>query len=261
MSAGVAAPRVFGAAALAVPSTAPIEPRVAATLLRDLGFLASPDLPDRAGPAYLLVAIRPVPTLRHYDPEAVDYWASAGGRGVRRTLTRSTTVPLATDFSWGLIQLVDRLHVTNEYLTFGGALRAAQVDDALVGAFTSPAPLFRRGGHSQAIDPAADAVGAWFGRVLLAVDYVPGFERAITSADPVVRYAAFVRDVTERYRRSRLRDAEPELVRLLGHEAQRLRAEAPAAWVDGLALREATIAAPQGQLDRGSDRREDATSA
>ena len=37
--------------------------------------------------------------------------------------------------------------------------------------FTSPAPLLRRGGHSQAWDPPAEWLGGFFGRLLLAVDY------------------------------------------------------------------------------------------
>ena len=45
------------------------------------GFVAHPDLPEAPGPAFLLVALRPAPTLLHYDPEAVDYWVSDDGRG------------------------------------------------------------------------------------------------------------------------------------------------------------------------------------
>ena len=33
------------------------------------GFVAQPDLPDRPGPAFLLVALRPAPTLQHYRSE------------------------------------------------------------------------------------------------------------------------------------------------------------------------------------------------
>jgi hypothetical protein len=57
------------------------------------GFLAHPDLPDEPGPAFLLVALRPAPTMRHYDPEAIDYWVSQAGRGERRSLTRETPMP------------------------------------------------------------------------------------------------------------------------------------------------------------------------
>ena len=206
-------------------------------MLADLGFLASPDLPDRPGPAYLLVALRDIPTLRHYDPEAITYWVSEEGRGVRETLTRDTGLPIDIDFSWGLIQMVDRLHVTNEYLTFGGRLTADAIEGVVVAIFTSPVPLLRRGGHSQAWDPGADNLGAYFARLMVPVDYAPGFERFVAQADPICRYAAFLADATTRYRASSLvRNGQPELWSLLETEERRLRTEHPAEWAAGEAL-------------------------
>jgi hypothetical protein len=219
------------------PEPGQLDPASAATSLADLGFLASPDLPDRPGPAYLLVALREAPTLRHYDPEAIEYWISEGDRGIRQTLTRDTGLPLDIDFSWGLIRIVDRLHVTNEYLTFGGRLTADAVDGVVVAVFTSPAPLLRRGGHSQGWDPGADNLGAYFGRLMVPVDYAPGFERRVARADPISRYSAFLADATARYRSSSvLRAGRPELSSLLETEERRLRAEHPAEWAAGEAL-------------------------
>ena len=57
------------------------------------GFLAYPDLPDGPGPAFLIVALRSAPTLRHYDPEAVEYWVTEDGCGARRTMSRATPMP------------------------------------------------------------------------------------------------------------------------------------------------------------------------
>lgn len=215
-----------------------LDPASAAPLLRNLGFLASSDLPDRPGPAYLLVALRDAPTLHHYDPEAVDYWVTEAGRGVRRTLTRYTALPVETDFSWGLIRIVDRLRVTNEYLTFGGRLSVDAVDGAVVAVFSSPAPLLRRGGHSQGWDEGAETMGAFFSRFLLAVDVTPGFESRTARADPITRYAAFLADAMARYRASPpLRIGQPELWTLLQAEERRLRANHPIEWADGEALR------------------------
>jgi hypothetical protein len=214
-----------------------LDPASAGRLLANLGFLASPDLPDRPGPAYLLVALRDAPTLRHFDPEAVEYWVSDRGRGVRRTLTRASILPIDADFSWGLIRVVDRLHVTNEYLTFGGRMTVRLVDDVVVAVFTSPAPLLRRGGHSQPWDMGADSLGAFFSRFLLAVDYAPGFEARAASADPVTRYAAFVVDAIGRYRSSQtLRIDRPDLWILLQTEARRLQTDRPRDWEAGAAL-------------------------
>ena len=215
-----------------------LDPVGAAVSLADLGFLAKPDLPDRPGPAFLMVAMRESPTFRHYDPESVEYWASEGGRGVRRTLTRSSRLPIDTEFSWGMIRIVDRLKVTNEYLTFGGRLFVGLVDGAVLAVFTSPAPIFRRGGHSQGWDQGADSLGAFFSRVLLAVDYVPGFEALAADADPVARYAAFVADTMGRYRASPvLRSEQTDLWRLLGGEERRLRTSNRAAWAQGEVVR------------------------
>jgi len=195
------------------------------------GFLAYPDLPDGPGPAFLLVALRPSPTLKHFDPEAVDYWVSENGRGSRRTLTRDTPMPRSEDVTWGQIRLVDRLDVSNEYLTFGGHLDAASIDDVVVAAFSSPAPLLRRGGHSQGWDDGADAIGAFFARMMVAVDYKADFERTFAATEPLTRYAAFVRD-TDRRRRGVARSAsfDDPLGRLVRHEAGRLQMAAPGAW-------------------------------
>ncbi len=222
----------------AAPAPQRLDPVGAAVSLANLGFLANPDLPDRPGPAYLLVAMRESPTLRHYDPESVEYWVSQGGRGVRRTLTRSSRLPIDTEFSWGLIRIVDRLKVTNEYLSFGGQLFVGLVDGAVLAVFTSTAPILRRGGHSQGWDQGADSLGAFFSRFLLAVDYAPGFEAMAAEADPVTRYAAFVGNATDRYRASPiLRSQQSDLWRLLEAEERRLRTDDRAAWAHGRVLR------------------------
>jgi hypothetical protein len=206
------------------------------------GFLVHPDLPDGPGPAYLLVALRPAPTLQHYDPEAVDYWVTEAGRGRRQTLTHDTTMPRSEDFAWGLIRLVDRLGVSNEYLTFGGHLDAASVDDVVIAAFASQAPLLRRGGHSQGLDPCADVVGAFFGRIMVAVDFKRDFEARFADADPLTRYAACIRDAEARTRRTRASARlDDEVVPLVGREAARLRATEPQRWQAAGALLEAAV--------------------
>jgi hypothetical protein len=219
---------------VAVAAGYPIDPASAGGLLANWGFLAEPDLPDRPGPAWLLVAIRPAPTLRHFDPELVEFWVTEQDRGRHAAITHATQMPLERPFSWGLIRIVDRLRVSNEYLTFGGNLVADTVEDAVVAVFTSPAPLLRRGGHSQAWDPPAEWLGAFFGRLLLAVDYEPGFEALVAAAEPLARYAAFISDCTARYRaRPALRLGQPDMSALTETEEGRLRREHPDAWAAG----------------------------
>lgn len=222
---------------MTVVSSAAPDPAEAARRLAEWGFLAEPDLPDRPGPAYLLVALRDAPTLRHYDPEVVEYWATADGRGVRRSLSRETGMPLNTEFSWGLIRIIDRLGVSNEYVTFGGQLSADEVDGATYAVFASDAPLLRRGGHSQGWDEGADSLAAFFGRLLLAVDFEPGFEARAAAATPLTRYAAFIDDVAGRYRRSlAMRDRDPRFWALVRAEVARLERDHEAAWRDRVTL-------------------------
>jgi len=213
-----------------------VAPAAAAAEVATLGFVVHSDLPDRPGPARLLIAIRERPTLRHYDPELVEYWVSDAGRGRPRTLTYDTRLPVSTEFSWGLIRIVDRLAVTNEYLTFGGHLTAESIGGATVCVFASQAPLLRRGGHSQGWDHGAESLGAFFGRLLLAVDVVPGFEAELSGATVAARYAAFIADIVARYLASPiLRDCDPTLWTLLRAEAEALKADT-ATWSAGNAL-------------------------
>lgn len=216
------------------PSDETIESQPASRRLADLGFLAGPDLPDRPGPAYLLVALRDQPTLRHYDPERIEYWVTKRGIGVRQSLTRSTPLPIDRSFSWGMIRLFDRLPVTNEYLTFGGHVSAAEVDGATIAVFTSPVPMLRRGGHSQIWDEGTDEIAAFFARLVAAVDVRPELEPRLAAADPFVRYAAFLGEVAGRYRRSpNLCAVNPSAWALLRAEEALMRRDHAEAWQAG----------------------------
>jgi hypothetical protein len=227
-----AEPRPIAAVPRQLAALSPVD---ASRVLAELGFLCRSDLPDQTGPAFLLVALREQPDLTHYDPELVQYWVNRNGAGRREQLTRATHLPIVDQpFAWGEIRIVDRLHVTNEYLSFGGGLSAALVDDVMVAVFSSTVPLLRRGGHSQGWDEAAENVGAFFGRVKIAVDYVPGFETRFAELRPEVRYSAFIADLAERYRaQSRLRETEPRLWSLVTAEEHRLAEALPADLADG----------------------------
>ncbi|CAN5815029.1 hypothetical protein BH23CHL8_BH23CHL8_02980 [soil metagenome] len=225
---------------IALPAS--IDAPLAAHLLADWGFLAAPDLPDRPGPAYLLVAIRARPTLRHYDPELAEYWVTdETGRGVRETVTFASRMPREVDFSWGRISVVDRKGVANQYLTFGGRLRAERIEGEVISVFSSPAPLLRKGGHSQGWDAGSHVVGGFLGRFRSAAGYEVAFERLVATTDPVMRYAAFVNEFVTRYRASEyLRDHYPRLWTLMVAEERRLRRDHAEAWRGGLELLAAT---------------------
>lgn len=203
----------------------------AARLLEDLGFLVHTDLPDRAGPAFLLVALRARPALRHFDPEVVECWTTEHGRGRRARINRDSRLPIDVPVAWGEIRIVDRAQVANEFITFGGRLSAWTIDeDTAIVSITSNAPILRKGGHSQSMDLAADQAGAFFARTLLAVDYVPGLEAALGSASPSDLYGAFLIDLVGRLRAGpRLREALPALWATARSELDHLERTAPEA--------------------------------
>jgi hypothetical protein len=93
------------------------------------------------------------------------------------------------------VHVVDRVPVENRFLTFGGDLRIAAIDPGLtVVDLASPAPIVRWGGHSQGTDELAGAIGAFFGRLVVPIDFVPGAAPRIDAQPPGVLYRAFLAD-------------------------------------------------------------------
>jgi hypothetical protein len=219
--------------------TATVTPAIGAELLSQLGFLHVPGPPLAPAPAYLLVALRRRPTLEHFDPERVEYWASSRGRGVHASLDWTIRSLPAGAYSWGLIRVVDRLAVSNEYVAFGGQLDLETIADTKVAVFNSDAPILARGGHSQGWDPWADDLAAFFAKLRAAAGTDVGVERRLDELSPVARYAFFVAASVARYRASATLTAwKPQTVALLAREARRLSSEAPAEWEAGSELRD-----------------------
>lgn len=212
----------------------------AAHLLANLGFiLVQGDRPGRPGGANLLVGLRDQPTLAHFDPEDVSYWAAISGRGRLAAVDRRTEVPWRTTVSWGSVRVVDRLAEENRFLTFGGELRAEAIDDRLmVVGLHSPGPIVRWSGHSQGTDPLAGEVGAFFARLMVPVDFVAGAEQRLAATPAAALYAAFLEDTHRRLaREASFGAADDELVRWVSAEVARVRDTDPAAWEAGNALR------------------------
>jgi hypothetical protein len=213
--------------------TATVDP---AALVADLGFLVRWDLPADDHDALLVIALRDRPTLRHYDPELIAFWQMGDdGRGHQVDLSLASTMPMERPFTWGEIRIIDRLHVTNTWVSFGGAVSAELVSPGTaVVTFRSAAPILRRGGHSQRYDALAGAVASFFGRLFVPIDFQPGAERHINSIPPEVRYAAFLQHDLPRIASSELvREAYGPDARLVRAEAERLRRRDPDAWQAG----------------------------
>ncbi|HYL39904.1 MAG TPA: hypothetical protein VET90_01215 [Candidatus Binatus sp.] len=220
----------------------------AAVLLRDLGFsLIHSDRPWAPEGSHLIVALRAAPTLRHFDPETVSYWtpgtpharqASLDRASVGRIPLGGTDTPTSRRVLWGHVHLVDRLSVENRFLTFGGELRTAIPDPGTILVdIRSPAPIVRWGGHSQDTDPLAAEVGAFFGRLIVPVDYAAGAERRLTDAEPEVLYAAFLAWADARLDRIAAATGQRSAVDAwIDREQARLRGSEPAVLTAGEAL-------------------------
>jgi hypothetical protein len=209
-------------------------------ILTGLGFeLDEPDRTRGEEAAHLFVALRPKPTLHHFDPETIDYWITDGARGRAAGLDRETRCPLVGDYAWGRITLADRLGVKNEFLSFGGTIRAQMTDDTTVLIdFTSHAPILRESGHSQTTDPLAAEVGAFFARIKVPIDFVPGAEALVAKATPQTLYSAFIQHVRERLSVAHaLREANQWLAEWSSRESQRMESTANDQWRAAAELR------------------------
>ena len=213
----------------------------AAPLVSNLGFLLRWDIPTAAHDALLVIALRERPTKRHFDPELITFWqAGADGRGHRAELSLLSTVPLERRVSWGPIEVIDRLGVSNTFISFGGRLTAERTEaDTVVVTLRSGGPILRRGGHSQRYDQLAAEMTAFFARLLVPIDFVPGAEARIAATPPAVLYAAFLRHEVPRLAASELvREAYGPDARLIRAEAVRLPQRDPGAWEAGSTLLE-----------------------
>jgi hypothetical protein len=209
-------------------------------ILAHLGFeLVEPDRSQGEETSHLLVAIRPKPTLHHFDPETIGYWITDGARGRAATLDRETKFPIVADYAWGRIAIADRLTVKNEFLSFGGTLRAQMIEDTTVMVdFSSHAPILRWSGHSQSTDPLASEVGAFFALIKVPIDFVPGAEALVARATPRTLYCAFIQFVRERLSEAHtLREANRWLAEWSSRESQRMESVANDHWLAAAELR------------------------
>ncbi|MEO8273527.1 MAG: hypothetical protein ABI620_05645 [Chloroflexota bacterium] len=210
-------------------------PDAAAALVATLGFQLLGDGSGDGGSGssqagHLVVAMRDRPTLRHFDPESITFYGPEGDGSAPITIrpllpgARSTQV-----VRWGHVHVTDRLPVENRFLTFGGELRLAALADGLtIALLRSPAPIVRWGGHSQGTDSLAGAIGAFFGRLIVPVDFTPGAAARIDAMPPHVLFTAFLRDAAHRLRSREDRGGEAsELDRWLAAAWARAREDEP----------------------------------
>lgn len=177
-------------------------PEAAASALANFGFRLIESDRSAGDDSHLLVALRDRPTLRHFDPESFAYYAPALEGAALATVDRriaERSRAASRPALWGQVFVVDRVPVENRFITFGGDLRMAVVDRSLaILDLWSPAPIVRWGGHSQGTDALTEAIGAFFGRLMVPVDFAPGAAQRIDALLPAVLYRAFLIDAHAR---------------------------------------------------------------
>jgi hypothetical protein len=206
-------------------------PDAAAQLVADLGFRLVGEGIDPPDDGHLVVALRDAPTLRHFDPESIAFYGpNATGAAVVTVGRLQPGQVRERPALWGHVHVVDRVPVENRFLTFGGRLRMAGLAGGLtVAHLSSPVPIVRWGGHSQGTDSLAGAIGAFFGRLIVPVDFTPGAASRIAALTPEVLFIAFLIDEVGRRAAARMRGVEPfELDRWLEAAWLRWRGNEPA---------------------------------
>jgi hypothetical protein len=175
-------------------------PQAAAELVAELGFRLAGEGVDPPDDGHLVVALRDVPTMRHFDPESIAFYGpDAKGAAVATVGRLQPGQGCERPVLWGHVHVVDRIPVENRFLTFGGRLRMAGLEGGLtVAHLSSPVPIVRWGGHSQGTDSLAGAIGAFFGRLIVRVDYMPGAAALINAASPAALFLAFLLDEARR---------------------------------------------------------------
>jgi hypothetical protein len=160
-------------------------------LAAEVGFLLVPGAPYDRGPAYLLVGLRRSPTLAHFDPERIDYWAVQEGRSLPAEL-RWPALSCGEPYGWGTITILDRLAVENRFCSFGGTLSASRDRDLCAVLFRSDAPILAIGGHSVAADRLAIHMAGFFGQLRAAAGRDRALADSLDEAEPMTVYAAYL---------------------------------------------------------------------
>lgn len=221
-----------------------LEPVGAHGLLTDVGFLLVPGRPFESGRSYLMVALRQMPTLQHFDPERIEYWALVGGRsGAEPSRIEWPADRHDESYGWGTIRIVDRLGAANRFVSFGGRLTVSRDVGVHAALFRSDAPILSLAGHSGPADPLATNIAAYFATLRAASGTDVAFARAANQATPISLYAAFLTRAIQRCRSPLASESiSPRLVSTMRSESRRLELACAADHAAGREL--------QGWLDR-----------
>jgi hypothetical protein len=168
------------------------------------------DQPHPRSPGYrqLLIAMRPVPTNAHFDPEQLAVALLDNRGGVAHvTLHRESSVEGPIRVCPGGATIADRFGKRLSFYLYGGTLEAVPVvqpETYTLYRIVSPAPIIERNGlmmHGQE-DALADSSEAIFARLRAQWDDDDELLRRLTLLEPLPLYAGCVESLWTMYRDS-----------------------------------------------------------
>jgi len=187
--------------------------------------------PDSPGCRELLIALRRVPTEKHFDPEEVRLWLRDDyGFARLNTFTVETArleaSPEPKHICPGLVVLGDRKGKQVEFFTFGGLLGIILGSGEVILRLRSPAPiLLVTEEQEDAASRLAIETEALMGEVHARWGKEDeGYLRQLAQVDPFEFYIASLNTILKRYQEHpTLQEEDPELYNLVQDEREWLR--------------------------------------
>ncbi len=183
--------------------------------------------PHPRSPGYsgLLVAMRPIPTERHFDPEAIQLFLSEGqGYPAAATIHLGSELGDRNRVCPGQLEIVDRLNKRLGFFTFGGEVDVAVAPGLNVFTIRSRAPILSlsNGFTDEMADQLASGTEALWARLRVRWGVNDSaFMRRLASIHPLELYAATLESLHISYQESPiLRQTFPEFYGMLRRELQ-----------------------------------------
>jgi hypothetical protein len=169
--------------------------------IEKLGYYLLPKVrPTQPGYTGLLVAMRRVPTHRHFDPERLRVrLRDEHGFGAWRTLSLLSAEQHSQRVCAGMITLTDRIRKRVDFFSFGGSLEVSADEDETVYSLRSPAPVLWLTEHNESVaDRLAAETSALLARIEAQwIDDEGSFSRLLAEADPIHIYSGTICSIVQ----------------------------------------------------------------
>jgi hypothetical protein len=187
-------------------------------------YLLPPAHPSSPGGSGLIVALRAVPTGKHFDPEKILLHAQGmHGQPELVQFTRKPPTNFQHQVCVGDIQLVDRKNKSVDLFMFGGSLDAAEHTAETIYSLTSSAPIV------LLVSNTASVQDQFVAEVLLEFSTLHArsrwseseFKHQLAALEPFTLYSGVVHDLWRKYSSSNvMQRTSPVLYRMLAHEVE-----------------------------------------